>query len=304
MARARQDPLSAGESVFPDVAHMTEPFPGLSGAIAVVTGGGSSTDPVDAGYPGTGFAISVLLASSGSRVAVLDRDLGAAQRTCRFIEENGGDAFALECDVSEEVQVGAAMDAVVEHSGRIDCLVNNVGVMADSKPVSEVPDQEWDRIFGINVRGSVYAVRHAKRAMRVGSSIVNISSTTALRPHRNRGVYPVTKGAVNSLTTSLAVDLGPDGIRVNAVAPGSIWTPLGRNVLLANGGNPAEVRKRRARESTLLQQAGTAWDVAGAVSFLCSNTSRWITGQVLVVDGGGSVLWGSRPLPVDAEVKQ
>jgi 3-oxoacyl-[acyl-carrier protein] reductase len=162
-------------------------------------------------------------------------------------------------------------------------------------------DDEWDQVLQVSVRSTVYTLRHASPHMGPGSSVVNISSTTASRPHRNRGAYPTSKGAVNALTTSLAVDLGPPGIRVNAVAPGSIWTPMGRNVLIQQGDDPAQVRQRRAAETTLLQQVGTAWDVADAVEFLCSPASRWITGQVLTVDGGGSVQWGTRPLHVDLE---
>jgi NAD(P)-dependent dehydrogenase (short-subunit alcohol dehydrogenase family) len=259
-------------------------------------------DPIDMDYPGTGVAISILLARLGSRIAVLDRDPSAAQRTAEAIVQEGGAAIAVRCDITAEDQVRGAIEYACESYGSVTHLVNNAGIMADPKPVTEVPHDEWDRIFSVNVRAMALVSKHALRFMSRGSSIVNISSTTASRPHRNRGAYPVSKGAVNSFTTSLAVDCGPKGIRVNAVAPGSIWTPLSRTVLLEADSDPVETRERRANDTTLLRTVGTAWDVAHAVVFLCSQASRWITGQILLVDGGGSVLWGGRGLPLDEEL--
>lgn len=276
------------------------PLHSLDGKVAVVTGGGSSTDPIDVDYPGTGFAVAVDFARHGGRVVVLDRDQDAADRTVGYITAEGGEARGIRCDVTDEADVRAGIGETVDAYGRVDCVVNNAGVGA-SGPVLKTTDRDWDHVLRLNVRSVVYTLRYAEPHMRSGSSVVNISSTAASRPHRNRGAYPTSKGAVNALTASLAVDLGPKGIRVNAVAPGSIWTPMGRNVLVGSGDDPAVVRERRAAETTLLQQVGTAWDVAAAAIFLCSPASRWITGQVLTIDGGGSVLWGTRALHVDLD---
>jgi len=261
----------------------------FAGRVAIVTGGGAAWPVDDITTVGTGVAIATLLARQGAKVAVLDKDPEAIERTLELIAGDG-EALAVEADIGSEESCAAAVAATAEAFGGVDFLVNNVGLIApEPVSVTEVPDELWDRSMLVNVKGMALMSRHALRHMPAGGAIVNISSIAATRPHAAHGVYPVTKGAVNSLTVAMAVEHGPRNIRVNAVLPGGVWTPLAESVHRRGSDAPvAEIRARHARERTLLGTDGTGWDIAHAVAFLCSDQSRWITAQALVVDGGAT----------------
>lgn len=258
--------------------------PGLAGKVAIVTGGGAAGDGI-----GNGRAAAILLARAGTRVLVVDREIELAERTVAMIAEEGGDAAAFAADVSEEAQAEAMVAAAVERFGRLDFLDNNVGIDARGS-VLETDAPEWRRVMQINVETMYLASRHAIPAMirtAGGGAIVNISSISALRP-RGLTAYTTSKGAVIALTRAMAVDHGKDGIRVNCVAPGPVYTPM-----VYASGMSASARDQRRRASVLGLE-GTGWDVGHAVRFLLSSHARYITGQTLVVDGGATLVGPAR----------
>jgi NAD(P)-dependent dehydrogenase (short-subunit alcohol dehydrogenase family) len=257
---------------------------GLQEKVALVTGGGAAGDGI-----GNGRATCLLLAASGARVFVVDRDLALAQRTAEMITEARGSAVAYRADVTDEAQCRAVVDAVVREYGRLDFLVNNVGIGSRGNVFDEEPST-WRRVMQVNVESMFLTSKAAIPAIRrtaQGGAIVNISSISALRP-RGLTTYSVSKGAVIALTRAMAVDHGPDGIRVNCVAPGPVYTPM-----VYSRGMTAEAREQRRRASVLGRE-GTGWDIGNAVRFLLSHHARYITGQVLVVDGGATLVGPAR----------
>ncbi|GAA1854879.1 glucose 1-dehydrogenase [Pseudonocardia ailaonensis] len=250
---------------------------GLRGLRAVVTGAGS----VHGGL-GNGRATAVLLAREGACVHVVDRDVDSARETVDVIESEGGTARAHEADVADEADCARVCGAVAGQ-GQVAVLVNNVGVMGGPTALSDLDLGEWDRILRTNVTAAMVMAKHLAPAMPRGGAIVNLSSLAA---HRVTGrlAYATSKAAVEGLTVALAGELGPSGIRVNAVCPGSVWTP----VVDTGDARDAGAARRQRVAATLLGEEGTAWDTAHAVRFLAGPEARWITGQVLVVDGGAS----------------
>ena len=177
------------------------------------------------------------------------------------------------------------VDDAVSRWGRLDCLDNNVGVGSKGTVVEET-EENWARVMHVNVDSMFFACKHAIPAMvrtAGGGAIVNISSISALRP-RGLTTYTVSKGAVIALTKAIAVDHGADGIRANCVAPGPVYTPM----VYARG--MTEQARETRRHASVLKREGTGWDIGGAVRFLLSDQARYITGQVLVVDGGATLV--------------
>ncbi len=256
---------------------------GLTGKVAIVTGGGAAGDGI-----GNGRAACILLARAGAHVLVVDRDLALAERTVAMIAAEGGSAAAASYDVTESKQCEAMVADAVSRWGRIDCLDNNVGIGSRGTVVDET-EENWARVMHVNVDTMFLTCKHAIPAMaRNGSgSIVNISSISALRP-RGLTAYSVSKGAVIALTQAMAVDHGPQGIRVNCVFPGPVYTPM-----VYERGMTDQARDTRRRASVLGLE-GTGWDIGAAVRFLLSEQARFITGQVLGVDGGATLVGPSR----------
>ena len=258
---------------------------GLAGKVAIVTGGGARGDGI-----GNGRAAAILLARAGAHVLVVDREGKAAERTVAMIEEHdGAAAAALEVDVATDEGCAAMVRTALERWGRLDVLDNNVGIGSRGSVVEETQER-WDRVMRINVATMFLASKHAVPAMSSGDdggAIVNVSSISALRP-RGLTAYSTSKGAVIALTRAMAVDHAPAGIRVNCVAPGPVYTPM-----VTAGGMSDEARERR-RKASLLGIEGTGWDIGNAVCFLASARARYITGQVLVVDGGVTVAGPAR----------
>lgn len=248
----------------------------LNGRVAIVTGAGSQTEGI-----GNGRATAVLFAREGARVLLVDRRIEAAELTARLIAEEHGEAEPFAADVTSEAACRAMIERALERWGRLDILVNNVGI-GIAKRITEVTLEEWELQMRVNVTSMVLASKHAIPAMVAtagGGSIVNISSIAS---QRGRGLapYAASKGAVEALTRAMAADHGRDGIRVNAIAPGPAYTPM-----VSARGMPESVREAR-RKSTALGIEGTAWDIAWAAVYLASDEARWVTGVVLPVDGG------------------
>ena len=206
-----------------------------------------------------------------------------AGRTVEMIREVKGEAIALEADVTQARDCAAMVQAALDTFGRLDLLDNNVGIGSRGSVVDE-PEETWRRVMQVNVESMFLAAKHAIPAMRRagGGAIVNVSSISALRP-RGLTTYSVSKGAVIALTQAMAVDHGPEGIRVNCVAPGPVYTPM-----VYQRGMSDRARERR-RTASLLKIEGTGWDIGHAVRYLLSDYARYVTGHVLVVDGGTTV---------------
>jgi NAD(P)-dependent dehydrogenase (short-subunit alcohol dehydrogenase family) len=251
---------------------------GLAGKVAIVTGGGAAGDGI-----GNGRAAAVLLARAGTRVVVVDRDVALAKRTVEMIEAERGEAIAFQADVTRASDCAAMVEAALGRFGRVDFLDNNVGIGGRGSVVDE-SEESWRRQMTVNVDSMFLAAKHAIPAMRrTGSgAIVNVSSISALRP-RGLTAYSTSKGAVIALTRAMAVDHGPEGIRVNCVAPGPVYTPM-----VYQRGMSSAARDRR-RQASALGIEGTGWDIGHAVRFLLSDFARYITGHTLVVDGGTSL---------------
>ena len=203
------------------MAAQPNPDWGMTGKVAIVTGGGAAGDGI-----GNGRAAAILLAGAGARVLVVDRDVALAERTVAMIAEDGGEAAAFAADVTEEDHCAAMVGDAVARWGRLDYLDNNVGIASRGSVVDEAAD-DWRRVMRVNVEAMFLAAKCAIPAMRRagGGAIVNVASIAALRP-RGMTSYSTSKGAVIALSRAMAVDHGPDGIRVNCVAPGPVYTPM------------------------------------------------------------------------------
>lgn len=249
--------------------------PRLEGKVAIVTGAGSRAPGI-----GNGRATAILFAREGARVVAVDRDLEAASLTVDLVKEHGGEAEALQADVTAGEDCAAMVRAALNRWGRLDILHNNVGISGRGSVVDASLD-EWEAVQRTNVTGMVLSSRHAIPAMVEGGggSVVNVSSISALRP-RGLTAYSVSKGAVIALTQAMAVDHAPQGVRVNCIAPGPVYTPM-----VAGRGMTEEQRERR-RQASPLKIEGTAWDIAYAALYLASDEARYVTGVVLPVDGG------------------
>jgi NAD(P)-dependent dehydrogenase (short-subunit alcohol dehydrogenase family) len=235
--------------------------------VAIVTGAGS----------GMGRATAFRLARDGYAVVVAEIDAG---RAARVAAEIGDAAIPFALDVSEAAQVEALLTETHERFGRLDVMVANAGV-PHSTPFLELDEGTWERVLAVNLRGVFLCGQAAARAMVAGGhpgAIVNVASTYAEVTETGTSAYSASKGGVRMLTKSMALELGPHGIRVNAVGPG--WIRTGMNPL----DDPAQVA--RLEPTIPLQRVGLPEDVADVIAFLASDDARYVSGQTLFVDGG------------------
>ena len=252
---------------------------------------------------GNGRATAILFAREGARLLLVDRDLDSAEETRAMIEAEGGTARVIAGDVTREADCVAFVAACCEAYGRIDVLHNNVGSDAGDGEASELDEADWDRLIEVNLKGAFLACKHALPVMRTRQSgaIVNVSSTAAIgasddptplaeRPYQSGLAYKAAKAGLNALTQQLALENARHGIRVNAVMPGYMHTPLAIEQISELRGIPKdELIRRRDAQVPLRGKMGTAWDVAHAALFLASDEARFVTAVVLPVDGGGAV---------------
>jgi NAD(P)-dependent dehydrogenase (short-subunit alcohol dehydrogenase family) len=249
----------------------------LTGRVVVVTGGGR----------GIGRAITLSFAREGAAVAVLAvQDLMQAERVVEEVRGFGGQALALRADITQETSIAEAVAAVVAQYGRVDVLVNNAGGSARGALLDLSPE-DWDAVFAVNARGAFLAARVAARQMIVqggGGAIVHIAGASAHRCYPGAGGYGPSKAAVVSLTQQMAVEWAEYGIRVNGVSPGPIREP-------ESGWEAREPRLVAEAQKIPLRRVGEPVDVALAALYLASDDARYVTGQMLIVDGGSVTTW-------------
>jgi len=263
----------------------------VDGKAAIVVGGGQTRGET----VGNGRATAIVLAREGARVLVADRDLAAARETTEAIVAEGGQAWPIEADITDEDAVRRLIAAGLERLGRLDILHNNVGasLALGDAPATELTQEAFQRSFDVNLKGMWLTCKHALPALRqTGGSIVNISSMAARNAYPLVG-YKTTKAAVVALTENLAAANARYGVRANAILPGLMNTPMAIEARVAQGTSREEVIASRDRRVPLRRRMGTGWDVAHAALFLHSDEAGFVTGVSLAVDGGEGVCWGS-----------
>ncbi|HWK48115.1 MAG TPA: glucose 1-dehydrogenase [Stellaceae bacterium] len=248
----------------------------LAGKVAIVTGAGS----------GFGEAIAKRFAEEGAKVVINDIDRAGGNRVCAEIEAASGQGSALfiAADVTDSASVKEMVDATVERYGRLDIMVNNAGITHRNMPMLEVPEAMVDKIYAVNVKAIYLAGLHTIPVFRAqgGGCIINTASTAGLRPRPGLAVYNASKGAAIVLSKSMAVEFGPDRIRVNALCPVAGETPLLKEFM---GGDTPELRAKFTG-TVPLGRLAKPLDIANAAVYLASDEAEFITGVALEIDGG------------------
>jgi NAD(P)-dependent dehydrogenase (short-subunit alcohol dehydrogenase family) len=271
----------------PDIP-LTPPSRSLAGKVALVTGAGCAGEGI-----GNGRAISILLASDGANVLALDLNLEWAQKTAEIANSvpGRGRVIAIKADVTKEDDCRSAVARALSEFGRLDILINNVGVGGAPGTAVEVDMAAWAKGLEINVSSMVLMAKFAVPAMAKNEgeqkgSIVNMGSVVGLKVGTPHLLYPTSKGAIVNMTRAMAAHHAGVGVRVNCVCPGMLYTPM-----MYAGGMSEEARTARKARS-LLGTEGTGWDCATAVVFLAGPHARWMTGVVLPVDAGATAAVG------------
>ncbi|UFZ01581.1 SDR family oxidoreductase [Bradyrhizobium ontarionense] len=244
----------------------------LSGQVAVITGSSR----------GIGRASAELLAQLGAKVVISSRKADACEEVARGIRANGGDAHVIACNISRRAEVDALIDGAIKHYGQVDILVCNAAVNPYYGPLLDITDEAFDKIMASNVKSNLWLCAKAipPMAARGKGSVIIVSSIGGLRGSTVIGAYGISKAADFSLCRSLAGEWGPQGVRINCVAPGLVKTDFARALW------EDEARLKQRCATTPLRRIGEPHEIAGAVAYLASDASTFMTGQTIVVDGG------------------
>lgn len=241
---------------------------------------------VTGGAMGMGEAVSVMAAEKGAKVVVADINEEAAQKTVDKIKTLGSEASAVKCDVSSANDVEAAINFVVEKYGRLDAAFNNAGIQPRPSKLADLSEEEYDRVMSINLKGTFLTMKYELLQMQKQGSgaIVNNSSIGGLVAGAGRAAYHATKHGVLGLTKSAAVEYAPEGIRINAVCPGTIETPMVEEMFALG-----DLDESASKDWAPIKRLGKASEVAETVLWLFSPASSYIIGQPISVDGGISI---------------
>jgi NAD(P)-dependent dehydrogenase (short-subunit alcohol dehydrogenase family) len=244
----------------------------LEDQVAVITGGAQ----------GIGAACAERLARDGAAVALWDIDIASGEALAATLRERGQRAAFMPCNVADKTAVDAALAATLQAFGRIDALVNNAGIFR-AADFLDITEADWDAVIGVNLKGAFLVGQAVARAMAQsgGGAIVNMSSVNAVMAIPSIASYNASKGGVNQLTRVMALSLAEHGIRVNAVAPGTIATELARKAVLGS-----DEAKARIISRTPMKRLGTPEEVADVCAFLLSSAASYMTGEIVYVDGG------------------
>ncbi|MDN4594976.1 glucose 1-dehydrogenase [Polycladomyces subterraneus] len=247
----------------------------FAGRVALVTGGGS----------GIGRATALAFARKGAKVVVVGRTHETIEETKEMIEHGGGEAIAVQADVSVDGQVRSMVQTAVDRFGRLDFACNAAGIGGKLAPVAEITEDEFDSIVSINLKGVWLCMKHqiGQMQMQGGGVIVNIASVNGLRGTPQAAVYAASKSGVISLTRSAALEYAQSNIRINAVCPGAVLTPMLGQVFHTTG-----ITKQQYRTRIPQGRIGKPIDIAHTVIWMCSDEASYITGHIMTVDGGVS----------------
>ncbi|MDF1657256.1 MAG: SDR family NAD(P)-dependent oxidoreductase [Verrucomicrobiales bacterium] len=249
----------------------------LTGKTAIITGGAS----------GIGLAISSHFAESGASVAILDFDEASGKSAAKDIESKGGDAYAVKCDVADNSSIASAVSAVHERFGKVDILVNNAGV-ANIGTATTTSEEDFDRVMRVNVKG-VYQCLNAILPIMVesgGGVVLNMSSIAAVTALKDRFAYSASKGAVHTMTYSVAADYLEHGIRCNSICPARVHTPFVDGYLEKNYPDNKEEMFQKLSAVQPIGRMAKPEEIAKLALYLCSEDSSYITGQSFNIDGG------------------
>jgi NAD(P)-dependent dehydrogenase (short-subunit alcohol dehydrogenase family) len=250
----------------------------LEGKVALITGAAS----------GIGRATSLLFGEQGAKLVLADVDDAGSEETARLVAERGGEAVHVHCDVTDPAQVRRMVAAAVERNGRLDCAVNNAGIGGPSAPLADYDVEAWNRVIAVNLTGVFLCMRSelGQMAAQGAGAIVNTASLVGVIGYPYLAAYNASKHGVIGLTRTAAMEYATSGIRVNAVCPGWIETPM----VMDEGPAPASDPEVYAALAGIapMKRLGKPVEVASAVAWLCSDASSFITGHPLLVDGGVS----------------
>ena len=245
--------------------------------VALVTGGSK----------GMGEAAVRIFAEKGASVAILDVDMEAAEKLSAELNENGANTIAIKCDVSSEAQVEKAIAKVVETYGKLDAAFNNAGIQIPAQDITETSEEDYDKILNVNLKGVWLCMKHELIQMKKQQSgaIVNNSSLAGKVGVPGRTPYVAAKHAILGITKSAAADYASQGIRINAVCPGTIETPMVNDMV-----NSGDLKREDSINAAPINRLGKASEVADAAVWLCGEESTYVIGQSIAVDGGYTIL--------------